>query len=75
MSNPFGDQSKVEYASRQPAGLRWDQGSGIESKAVADATDEEDVPVKKKKKASKKRRGMSYQWNERMADAFKGMKK
>lgn len=75
MSNPFGDQPKANYASRQPAGLRWDQGSGIESKAVAGANDEEDVPAQKKKKASKKRKGMSYQWNDRMAEAFKGMKK
>ena len=75
MSNPFGSQKDVEYASRQPAGLRWDQGSGIDGKRVASATEEQDEPAAQKKKKGEKKKGMAYQWNDRMAAAFKGMKK
>jgi hypothetical protein len=75
MSNPFGDQSKTEYASGQPAGLRWDRGSGIDGKRVANATEDQDDPAAaKKKKKRKGKKGMSMQWNDRMAAAFKGMK-
>ena len=63
--------------SMRPASRRvaLGSGSGIDGKRVASATEEQDIPASQKKKKGKKKKGMAYQWNDRMAAAFKGMKK
>ena len=72
MSNPYGESE--EFASKQPASLRWNSGSGINRRKSKPAPEGEVAPSKKKKKKLRGKKHMSMQWNERMADAFKGMK-
>ena len=74
MSNPYGDTESGDFAGKQPASLRWNSGSGINRGKSKQAPEGEVAPSKKKKKKLKGKKHMSMQWNERMADAFKGMK-